>query len=98
MTHKSIQPHKIVLTHNMNNPKQNIGNPNSHTPDKSLVREAFNGLALAVVQSVRPAVGAVKMPSSAPVAVTVSVSSPGLTGGSVSISMLPSAGVAEFIL
>ena len=66
------------------------GDPASHTPDKSLVREAFNGLALAIVQSVRAPTGA---PSDGAIAsaVTVSASSPGLRGASVTITLLPAA-------
>lgn len=63
------------------------GNPSSHTPDKSLIREAFNGLALAVVQSVAGA--APPSPSATVRSVTVTVSSPGLDGGSVDIGLLP---------
>jgi len=76
------------------------GDPTSHTPDKSLVREAFNGVALAVVQSIKPppaaaggAAGAIWAP------VTISVTSPGLEMGSVSIQLLPPpAGTAELDL
>ena len=56
------------------------GNPSSHTPDKSLVREAFNGLALAIVQS--------KAGYHTAQSVTVSASSPGLTSGRISINLV----------
>ena len=62
------------------------GNPSSHTPDKSLVREAFNGLALAVVQSVT---GAARLSDGASAgSIAVTVSSPGLDAGSVNIRLL----------
>lgn len=57
------------------------GNPASHTPDKSLTRESFRGLVLAVVQS--------KAESAAGTSVTISASSPGLTGSSVVLELLP---------
>ena len=56
------------------------GNPASHTPDKSLTREAFRGLVLAVVQST---------PASSGTSVTVTASSPGLASSSVVIQLLP---------
>lgn len=57
------------------------GNPQSHTPDKALTRETFRGLVLAVVQS--------KAESDAGTLVTISASSPGLTGSSVVLELLP---------
>ena len=67
------------------------GNPASHTPDKSLVREAFNGLALAVVQStVAPAPAGGGAAEATDVAtVTVTATSPGLRGSSLEIALLP---------
>ena len=65
------------------------GNPSSHTPDKSLRREAFNGLALAVVQSVAAASVSGGASGSAPTAaVTITASSPGLQDSSVDITLL----------
>lgn len=50
------------------------GNPDSHEPDKSDRRSAFNGLCLAIVQS-----------SGAPGAITIQANSPGLKSASASI-------------
>ena len=61
------------------------GNPQSHTPDKSLTREAFRGLVLAVVQSTASEIST----KSSVTTVTITASSPGLEPSSVSIQLLP---------
>jgi beta-galactosidase len=69
------------------------GNPSSHTSDKSVVREAFNGLALAIIQSVLPPVAAGDARGSldcvaGPSSVTVTASSSGLASGSIDLVLL----------
>ena len=66
------------------------GNPASHTPDKSPTREAFNGLAIVIVQTVRPRKEAWAN-DNVDSAVMVSVSSPGLQDDSIAIELLPAA-------
>ena len=65
------------------------GDPQSHTPDKSLTREAFRGLVLAVVQSTPGAPSAGDGRAGSTPGVAISASSPGLAPSSVVVHLLP---------